>query len=405
VPVGRTSEPLLSAHRGLIYVAILKAMIEDHTLSRILRWIGWITWLSVGFPIAAAMFGSAGGIPPTSVTWLVAFVAFGPAFALASTWTNRRVWQSLHVPALAIAALAPLVMIGLNPGCFAGALLVIVAWQVAIQLDTTWALTWVATQSALLSLVVMVNSPNSRGISSSIIFSVFQFFAFCTAYLTLRETKARDALLRSNSELKSTQLLLAHSSRIGERVRISRELHDVLGHDLTALSLHLEIARNTDDAQRDVEKAQLLAKGLLAKVREVVTLMRSDDELRIVPLLKGLAAEEPKLKVHLKADEGVDALDSGRAHTLLRCVQEAITNARVHSGANNLWLDIYRQGDNVVAQARDDGRGTPSPSSQSKGHGLMGIQERLEEFGGTMVVTSSPGEGFCLHVVLPLGYS
>jgi signal transduction histidine kinase len=271
-------------------------------------------------------------------------------------------------------------------------------------LETAWALIWIAAQSALLTIVVIAHSPNSGGISSSIIFSVFQFFAFCTAYLTRKETKARDALLRSNAELKSTQLLLAHSSRIGERVRISRELHDVLGHDLTALSLHLEIARNTQDAQRDVEKAQLLAKGLLAKVREVVTLMRSDDEVRIIPILKGLVAEEPKLKVHLKADEEIGVLDSERAHTLLRCVQEAITNARVHSGANNLWLDIYRQGDCVVAQAKDDGRGTPSPASRNDGHGLMGIQERLKEFGGSMVVSSSPGEGFCLHVVLPLGY-
>lgn len=375
-------------------------MITDNALSQILRWTGWATWLAVGFPVAVAFSHSSKGVMPVPIWWVLAFVVFVPAFAVSSTRSNRTLLRSLHIPALAAATLSPLVMIGFNPECFAGALLVLVAWQVGIQLNTTWALAWVATQSVLLSIVVITNSPNSEGISSSFIFTVFQLFAFCTAYMTCKEIKARQELLRSNSELKATQLLLSQSTRIGERVRISRELHDVLGHDLTALSLHLEIARNTHNQQQDVEKAQRLAKGLLVKIREVVSLMRSDDEMRILPLLKELATDEPKLMVHFTADEEVDCLDSERAHTLLRCVQEAITNARLHSGAKNLWLEIHHRGDRVIAQARDDGRGIDT--THRNGHGLIGIAERLKDFGGTMTVESSPGKGFSLQVELPL---
>lgn len=375
-------------------------MITDDALSQILKWTGWATWFAVGFPVAVDIGHSANGQMPVPVWWILAFVAFAPAFAVSSARSSHSLLRALHIPALTVATVSPLVLIGFYPECFAGALLVLVAWQVAIQLDTRWALIWVATQSMLLSVIVINNSPNSSGISSSFIFTVFQLFAFCTAYLTRREIGARQELLRSNSELRATQLLLSHSTRIGERVRISRELHDVLGHDLTALSLHLEIARNTQNKQQDVEKAQRLAKGLLVKVREVVSLMRSDDEMRILPFLREMASDEPKLKVHFDADEAVDSLDSERAHTLLRCVQEAITNARLHSGAKNLWLEIRHLGDRVVAQARDDGCGIDK--MHCNGHGLTGIAERLKEFGGQMQVDSAPGKGFSLQVELPL---
>ena len=287
--------------------------------------------------------------------------------------------------------------------CFAGALLVLVAWQACWLLPMRTALVWLVSQCCLLSAVIMVVSPNSEGVAQSIIFIVFQIYAFLTAYVAQRESGARYELQHANAELRTTQVLLAQSIRLGERVRISRELHDVLGHDLTALSLHLEIALTADDGnRRDIDSARTIAKGLLGKVRDVVSLMRADDRAHIAPLLRGLAADGPQLKIHLNVAEDIDAADAGRAHTLVRCLQEVITNARQHSGANNLWLDITRRGDCVVASARDDGRGGPTATF---GHGLTGIRERLEEFGGHLVVENAPGKGFALEFTLPLGTS
>src|SRR3546814_12036878 len=80
-------------------------------------------------------------------------------------------------------------------------------------------------------------------------------------------------LFRSNSELRATRALLAESSRLSERMRISRELHDLLGHHLTALSLNLEVATHVSSgkAQEHVRQAHTLAKLLLTDVREAVS--------------------------------------------------------------------------------------------------------------------------------------
>jgi len=370
-------------------------------MTRVLVWTGWLTWLAVGLPISVALINEpasrTGALP---VIWCTAYVGFAPALAILSIRQQKSVQRALDILALAVATIAPLVMIGINPGCFAGALLVIVAWLVSLELDTVWAMTWVGIQSLVLSAVVVAHYPNSIGVSNSIIFGIFQFFAFCTAFLMRREIATQHQLLEANSHLKATRMLLANSSRIAERVRISRELHDVLGHDLTALSLHLEIARNTEDAKHDVSKAQSLAKGLLAKVRQAVSLMRSEDHLDIVPILRELAADEPRLKIHITADGASSVLDSDRAHTLLRCLQEAITNARVHSGAQNLWVDVRTQGDVLVAEARDDGCGMKDGGRF--GNGLKGMSERLNSFAGSVSVDSSPGSGFKLLLTLPL---
>lgn len=377
-------------------------MSTDDLISRVLRWTGWITWLAVGFPIACE-YGAepAAFAHPSAIVWAAAFIAFGPALAISSTRVRGHRWDFLYLPALVVGTVAPLMMIGLNPECFAGALLVIVAWQVSVQLPAVLALTWVVMQSLILSAIVFASSPNSVGISDSIIFTIFQLFAFCTAFVTRKEMEARSELVRTNSYLKSTRLLLSQSIRISERARISRDLHDVLGHDLTAISLHLEIAQNTQDDQRDVARAQDLAKGMLVKVREVVSLMRVEEGVSILPMLRELAELEPQLKIHIDADQSAECLDPKRAHALLRCIQETITNARVHSGASNLWLTVRREGDSLLTEARDDGKGMATP--RGGGNGLKGMDERLREFGGSVIVDPAPGKGFALSLTLPLG--
>lgn len=371
-------------------------------VSGLLRWIGWLSWLAVGLPEAIA-FGKDPVLlsSANSWVWTLAFLSFGPALIACSKTKDKRTAFPLHVLALGIATVSPLMMIYLKPECFAGALLVIVAWNAPLQLAARFAMAWVTGQILLLTAVLMLLAPNSLGVAESIIFGGFQIYAFLTAYIAQRETKARYELLRTNAELKTTQLLLAQSIRIGERVRISRELHDVLGHDLTALSLHLEIARNAPEtAREDVDSAQTIVKDLLKKVRDVVSLIRGDDRASLASLLQTLAADGPQLKVHLNVSGNLEAADASRAHTVVRCLQEIITNARRHSGANNLWLDIRRQGNSVVACARDDGHGSVNLRF---GHGLTGMSERLEEFGGSLAVQSHTDTGFALEFTLPLG--
>ena len=366
-----------------------------------LQWVGWLTWLAVGLPEAIAFAHDRALVSSTnSLIWIIAFLSFGPALILSNKTKHKSSAFPIQILALGIATLSPLVMIYLKPECFAGALTVIVAWNAPLQLSTRLATVWVAGQILLLSAVLMLLAPNSLGMAESVIFGGFQIYAFFTAYIALRETRARYELLRTNAELKTTQLLLAQSVRVGERVRISRELHDVLGHDLTALSLHLEIARNAPQtAREDIDSAQSIAKELLKKLRDVVSLVRGDDRASLASLLQTLAVDGPQLKVHLNMEGDLEAADASRAHTLVRCLQEIITNARRHSGASNLWLDIKRQGNSLVAHARDDGHGA---DNLRYGHGLTGMSERLEEFGGSLAVQNRAERGFALEVTLPL---
>src|SRR4030095_14137207 len=99
-----------------------------------------------------------------------------------------------------------------------------------------------------------------------------------TGDVAMRETRARQELARVHAELRATQGLLAESVREAERVRISREVHDTLGHHLAALSVNLEVATHLAQgkAAEHVGQAHTLAKRLLADIRNVVGTLRED---------------------------------------------------------------------------------------------------------------------------------
>jgi signal transduction histidine kinase len=109
----------------------------------------------------------------------------------------------------------------------------------------------------------------------------FQVLALFSCFLAASEASARADLARANSELRATGELLANTSRLAERERISRELHDTLGHHLTALSLNLEAASHlaADNALAQIQRAQSVTKLLLSDVRGVVSALRGEDPI------------------------------------------------------------------------------------------------------------------------------
>ena len=90
--------------------------------------------------------------------------------------------------------------------------------------------------------------------------------------------------------------------------------------------------------------------------------------------------------------------DPVRTETILRCVQEIITNAVRHSGAQNLWMELLKSADGVEVRARDDGRGV---KQLRHGNGLTGMRERVEKVGGRLEIESTPTTGFCLKAQIP----
>jgi signal transduction histidine kinase len=227
--------------------------------------------------------------------------------------------------------------------------------------------------------------------------------AFITSMVASQQTEAREAQRRLNSELRATRALLAESTRIAERMRIARDLHDLIGHHLTALSLNLEVASHlaNDASAEHVRKAQATARHLLSDVREAVSELRQDDAIDLTQALRSLIEGVPGLTVHVDLPPRFSVEDPRRAQVLLRCAQEIITNCARHAGARQLWLTFaYADANQLGLHARDDGRGA---AHFKPGNGLSGMRERLAEFGGSVTVESEAGRGFELTVRLPLG--
>jgi len=225
-------------------------------------------------------------------------------------------------------------------------------------------------------------------------------FAFGIGYLAARAESGRQLLARSNAELMATQFVLADSSRMGERLRISRELHDAMGHHLAALNIQLELASRlaSGPSAEAVGEARTLAKLLLSEVRDAVSELRERQEVNLKEAIQILARGLVRPRIHLSLDEALDTLDPFRAHALFRCVQEAITNAIRHSDADNLWIEVSYNTESWRWSVRDDGHGA---EEMQDSNGLRGIRERIEEMGGKLQIESQPGAGFHLYGTIP----
>ncbi len=231
----------------------------------------------------------------------------------------------------------------------------------------------------------------------------FAAITFVASLVASQQAEQREAQRQLNTELRATRAMLAESTRIAERMRIARELHDLVGHHLTALSLNLEVASHlvNEAAAEHVERAQTTARHLLADVREAVSELRQDDAIDLSQALRSLIEGVPSLTVHVETPPRFGVEDPRRAQVLLRCAQEIITNAARHAQARQLWLRFHApQADLLCLQAWDDGRGAPQ---FRPGNGLRGMRERVREYGGEVTVERDRPSGFALEVRLPLG--
>jgi len=366
---------LFAARRGCV---ILGGM----TSTRMMGIAGTVAWLMVAVPI----FLQRSLITPAAgAKWAVAYVLFIILFLI--DLRRPRLW----LLGLAAGCVTVIVLILCNG--FEGALLVLIAMRAATRLDRGPGMAWIAGQTILLAVAVGIHWTPRSAILLAPPYLGFQLLAFFVV-----ESMEREA--RASAELRALQELVADSSRIAERLRIAQELHDALGHHLTALTLNLEAAlqRTEGDARRDVQTAQTLAREALADVRSIVAGAQPPAGVNLAHALQTLVAGVPRPRVHLEIDPALRIDDPERGHIILRCAQEMVTNAARHSGAENLWLVIERDGGDFRIRAHDDGRGS-EPSRD--GFGLRGMRARLERAGGELRIATQPGRGFDVVAVLP----
>jgi signal transduction histidine kinase len=373
------------------------ASAQTATTHRLLLTAGLLTWAVVGIPQLVDLADEpARWTAPGTLVWVSAFLVFGAAF-----WRNARAQLQGNVTLLAVQSVAALCCVATGPSGLDGALLAITAGQVPEEMSQRRALMWVGAQVVGTLVVFSVIHPFGRAWVQTLIYAGFQGFTLGTAMVMVREAEARRELARVHAELQATQVLLANREREGERLRIARELHDSVGHHLTALSLNLEAAAHTakdSPSAEHLRRAREAARTLLSEVRGTVSALR-DTPLPLLPSLRKLAEGAPGLAVHLEVPEAL-ALDSSEAaHSLFRCVQEVLTNTLRHAQARNLWIRIEPTDEGGVrVQARDDGRGT---AAIKPGAGLTGMSERFARLGGRVEWRAGVGQGLEVEAWLP----
>ncbi len=381
----------------------------NHT--RLLRYAGLFTYLSVGTPLVTTWAHQRLDMlqrPNTAwLVWAGCYVLFGIMYwLLTGKLGSRRYWM-LKLLGLAVMTACSILIGWVSHSGLSAMLMVVISVVLPWQLPLWMGVTWMVLQN--LSLVMVFShwpeyhhSVAEAFLQSSVYLGI-SVLAFVASLVASQQAEEREQLRQLNAELRATRALLAESSRIAERMRISRELHDLVGHHLTALTLNLEVASHLaqSPAAEHVRKAQATAKQLLGDVREVVSELRQDAELDLTQAIHGLVEGVPGLRVHLHMPARFSVEDPQRAQVLLRWVQEVLTNAVRHAQARNLWLRIERSADGGLdLDARDDGRGV---RHLRPGNGLTGMRERLAEVGGRLEIPQAQSHGFRLHAWLPLG--
>jgi len=370
----------------------------------LLRYAGLFTWTCA--LLALLILDVLREVPlpwPSYVGCWVAQVLFGVVYWHYLKYLPGKTSLGHRLAYLSVLTLFALVISLASNSSIGGILLLPVAGLLPWMLPLGGAVIWLLGQTVLLGLVVwlipgigaldaLINAGLLLGIS---------LFVFIGSLALVREKQSRDELRMVNHELQATQALLAQNTRIAERVRIARELHDLVGHHLTALTLNLEVVTHLVEGKslEHVQQAHALAKLLLADVREVVSDMRQDDLVDLAEALRTLTQGVPVPKIHLDLPSREVMIDPDRAQVLLRAAQEIITNSVRHARASNLWIRLSTAQDGIAMSARDDGRGAKHVRS---GNGLIGMGERMRALGGKLEFESAPGAGFTLHLWMPL---
>lgn len=361
------------------------------TLFQPLNLAALATWLAVGLALPAAAATSSALIWILMVLFLVGFTGgqfLGPR--------QRGVRAAFHAAQAAIA----LALVWLAPNSGTAPVLLVI---LMVQLARAWS-AWTTLGVALVLNLVLYLLLRNAGVSGAGVFTLifvgFEAFAALIAHYANSAEQARDRLARVNADLLATRALLADSARVGERLRVARELHDVAGHKLTAIRINLRamLADPVLADRPDVRLVEQLSAELLAEIRSVVQAMRDTTGLDLETALRALAAPFPRPQMVLEVGADVHVDDPVVAEALLRIVQEALTNTARHADAGQLRVRLARSGDGLSLVIEDDGR---LSGPLHEGNGLRGMRERIAALGGSFVLDRTSRGALRIDASLP----
>ena len=221
------------------------------------------------------------------------------------------------------------------------------------------------------------------------------------------------------AELEQAREELARRAVTEERLRLARELHDVVAHAMSVIAVQSGVGAHVANTQpKEAAKAlgaiEATSRAALDELRRLLGVLRQEDEPRgdLAPVpgladLDGLLAEVAKagLAVKLQVNGTRPPLPAGVDLSAYRIVQEALTNVVKHAGPAHAQVVVGYGDQEVTVEVIDDGRGAVTSAGDGRvgtGHGLIGMRERVQAFGGDLEVGPRPGGGFRVAARLPL---
>lgn len=248
------------------------------------------------------------------------------------------------------------------------------------------------------------------------IFVAGLIFVIVFTTMAIGEEKARKEVERlvsdleaANQQLREYALQAGELATIRERNRLAREIHDGLGHYLTAIHMQLQAAQAVHttvpkQSLKNLETAQDLTSDALEDVRRSVSALRAadDDSLPLAEQIQKLVDTRQTDELSIIFDIQGDAhpLPYQVEQTLFRAIQEGLNNASKHSKATAVAVTLdYTHTASINLIISDNGIGS---DSYTTGFGLLGLQERLNLLRGEVEISTSPGSGFTLDIMVPL---
>lgn len=361
--------------------------------------------IALGIDIAPA----AGFPPPTPLS--VALVVLGCAV------TALRRLRPFTALCVSEAAFGLLSVLKYNQSLAGFAVLIMIYTVAAHRGLAISLLALVLDQLVYLTVIV------TTGGSGTVLVNVFTSLVTLTVWMVGRSVRLRRAYLaelRDRAErLERAREADTRAARAEERSRIARELHDVVAHHVSVMTVQAAAARriltsNPEGAKEALAAIEEMGRTAMAEMRNIVGVLRTDDhaapaERGPQPGMHDLPAlveqmREAGLTTQLWVEGEPEPLPPGIDLAAYRLVQEGLTNTLRHAGPSaRAWVTVrYEPGEFSVC-VEDDGPGPGNGTKTGKtGHGLVGIRERVALYGGILRIGPRPGGGFEVRARFPL---
>ncbi|MEL6501919.1 MAG: sensor histidine kinase [Cyanobacteria bacterium J06623_1] len=242
--------------------------------------------------------------------------------------------------------------------------------------------------------------------NSALLFAFVLAFVLLLVGAVLAESRSKTKLVEAHRRLRDYAAQIENQATLEERNRLAREIHDSVGHYLTAQSIQLEntalfLATDLTTANLHLTKARQLGKEALSNIRTSVATLRHtpNPDISLQQLIADFKSHSDlEICDHLNLP---DALTQEVELSLLRIVQEALTNITKHSRATKVNLDLSMVEGQVYLTIQDNGIGF-DPSINTTGFGLQSMTERIAALQGTFKIVSDRNQGTQIRIEIPL---